>query len=131
MTDEDIALAAVTGFANIDAKSSDVKLVNKRLVALGEKSFTVFFFISTSAEGNTTLFGPSENKLAAAAFANDKNGINAQSWKIVNAVPVLDESELGSDCDAIIDRLLNGSHTRASFGKQKFNAFPAYPEEEF
>lgn len=130
-TDEDIAMAAVTEFGNMDAAPSEIALANKRTVSMGEESFIIFFFKSSSKENDGAPVAGSENKLAAVAFANNKGRIDAQSWKVINAMPVMGDAALEPDCNTIIDRLLNGSHARASFGKQKYNAFPAYLEEEF
>ncbi|WP_290839456.1 TraB/GumN family protein [Flavobacterium sp.] len=129
-TDEEIALAAVNTAGTGNNLSGDIQLVKRTEVTKDGESISIFFYNAKPKE-KIQPFAASENSLVAVAFINAKGNINPKAWKIVGVSPIADLTNLDAECETIIDRLQNGSHSRASFGKQKDNGFPSYLEEEF
>jgi hypothetical protein len=121
--DDKIADAAIIHFEKIDMKTDSVQLYKKRVVPLGDKSISYFFYkiAPKKPENNYNNFGASENRIAAIAFVNKDSAIDPKAFKLLSGVSILDEDDLEEQYDAIIDESINGNRIRASFGRQNNN----------
>lgn len=130
-TDEDTAQAVAEGFGITQGGPYELTALATRELTVNGLAVTVFFFDAKSTE-KQTLYGMPENKLLAVGFLHNKDEIDPKAWKVLAAQPLPDATAIDAQIAAILDRLLNAGHSRASFGKQKTTNFPTgYLEEEF
>ncbi|HEX8562738.1 MAG TPA: TraB/GumN family protein [Flavobacterium sp.] len=119
--DNMIADAAIVHFEQIKVPSDHFSIIDTRVVPVGEKEVTYYFYRITGStdENRYNEYAKFTDRLAAVAFVNQKDGLDPRAFKSVPAQDIRDEDQIQQQIHAMIDASLNTSRTRASFGKQE------------
>ena len=125
VTDEEIATSALLSINNIDPKTNAVTFLEKRTAALEGHSISFYFYKIKQAGGDNYAYGAGREKLAAIAFINNGERINAAAYKNAGNTYLVGNDKLEEYKKAIIDATVNAGKDRATFGK----GYDDYTEE--
>ncbi|MDI1257423.1 MAG: TraB/GumN family protein [Flavobacterium sp.] len=120
ITDDEIALSAVHNFQTITEKDS-VSLLQKKVVENSNKEITFYFFKITKTPKEDTEESMPKDTLYALAFINDNHKINPLAYKMAGQKILNGDEDLEDEYQTIINKTLNGQHTRANYDKPSDN----------
>jgi uncharacterized protein YbaP (TraB family) len=131
ITDEQLAASAVTGMANINAKTDNLTFLDKKVVSHNGTMVSFYFFKIKKITPNATGYNRNPEKLAAVAFVNNGNRINPAAYKNAGMKRITPQDDLEEYKKFIIDGALNANKSRATFGNGGDNFDGDMFEEEF
>ncbi len=114
-TDEEISKSAVVHFQNLTKKDS-VSLLQKKLIEKNGKEISFYFYKIKTKKPDTET---TKDQLYTIAFITENKQINPLAFKTFDIIQIDDEENLEEKYKLIINELLNDSHPRASFEKEK------------
>lgn len=122
LSDDEIAkLALISLKGNI--QKNNLTLLEKRIITKEGKNITVFFFEEKQKDKEPDLeyvsLNPNEKELHTIAFANDKDAINPQAYKMYKSYIIEENEDLPEKYETIVHKIINENHTRANFENVK------------
>ena len=115
LSDEAIAMAAVTNFEGLETRDKAILVHTKKVKHQG-KDIHYYFYQMDNRAYEYDL--PSKS-LYAIAFVTENNRINPLAYKIVSKTKIDDSEDVRKKCEQLITASLNEDRFRASFEKQQ------------
>jgi len=115
-TDEQIAASALMKFTHVDVKTQTATLSEKREVVYNGRTVSFYFYKIKKTTDDT--YGRNQERLAAIAFINNGDRINAAAYKNAGGRRITGSDSIEDIKKAMIDATLNADKQRATFGKR-------------
>src|SRR5690606_22818277 len=128
---QEVATSALFSLKNMKSKEDSLAFIEKRIVPVYSHNAEFYFFKIQNISEDKDPYDYNPDKITGIAFLQEDNTINPAAYKIMASKVIIDEDELENNMKEMIDSVLNGDKTRASFTKEDdYNRMP-YSEYDY
>ncbi|WP_417354361.1 TraB/GumN family protein [Flavobacterium sp.] len=113
----DVAASAIFTIKGLNTKEDSLIFTEKRIFPVYSHKAEFYFFKLKNISEDKDPYDYDPDKLIGIAFLQDEKGINPTAFKMIAPKTIIDEDEMENYYKEMIDSILNGDKTRASFTK--------------
>ncbi|RYJ41284.1 TraB/GumN family protein [Flavobacterium beibuense] len=122
---QEVAASALFSLKNMKSKEDSLVFIEKRIVPVYSHKAEFYFFKIQNISEDKDPYDYNPDKITGIAFIQEDNTINPAAYKIMASKVIIDEDELENNMKEMIDSIINGDKTRASFTKEDdYNRMP-------
>ena len=109
----------------MNSKEDSLLFIEKRVIPVFSHKAEFYFFRVKNIKEDKDPYDYNPDKITSIAFLQDENGINPAAYKLMAFKNIIDEEELDNNMKEMIDSVINGDNTRATFTKaDDYNRMP-------
>ena len=114
---KEIAVSAIVYSEEIDAKKDSLVFYDTKEIKFNNKKIVYYFFKRINIEEDS--YQTNKEQLTGIAFITEGSKINIKGYYKLTSKTYLEEKEISSLQNTMIDESLNDNHIRVSYGKLK------------